>query len=206
VRLLPSCEVSDEKQTSWSFSGSANIGRDDHAGYDAHIDPTGTYRYSLRRPIEGVQRPADGGDFRERTILWIMLNPSTADHRQDDPTIRKIRGFSQRLLGGFHVAMVANLFALRSTDPGGLKKVTDPVGQENDQVIATLATASDVVMCAWGNHGSYKDRDSAVLRILRDVGKEPYVLKLTEPKGKSPQPYHPLYVPYETVPFRWSRP
>ena len=43
------------------------------------------YRYSL-------ERSWNGGEGR---VLFIGLNPSTADHKKDDPTIRRCVGFAK---------------------------------------------------------------------------------------------------------------
>ena len=55
-----------------------------------------------------------------------------------------------------------------------------------------------MVVAAWGNHGSYLDRSTAVL----DVIPEPRALRATT-KG---QPEHPLYLPKDLKPYRMRRP
>ncbi len=45
---------------------------------------------------------------------WVMLNPSTADYKEDDPTIRRIIGFSKRAV--YSALQVENLTLVRSTD------------------------------------------------------------------------------------------
>ena len=70
------------------------------------------YRYVLTREARYGSIPCS-------RLMWLMLNPSTADARADDATIRRCRGFSQALgYGG--AFMVGNLFALRATDPRAL--------------------------------------------------------------------------------------
>ena len=96
-----------------------------------------TYRYTLRR--EWSAGPC---------VAWIMLNPSTADYTNNDQTIRKCIGFSQRW--GFGRLIVLNLFALRSTDPRNLAKVADPVGPQNDHHIAASIVEATKIVCAWG--------------------------------------------------------
>ena len=70
----------------------------------AWISECGRYRYSLTR------RFADGLD-----LVFVMLNPSTADADKDDPTIRRCCGFADRM--GFGGIIVVNLFALRAAAP-----------------------------------------------------------------------------------------
>lgn len=158
--------------------------RDDAAG-SAVISACGYYRYRLERTL-----PAGSG-----TMVWLMLNPSTADAEQDDPTIRKCLGFAQAL--GFARIVVVNLFAWRSTDPAGLADARDPVGPENDDAIRAAVREADVVVCAWGAHGArFVARVQHVRRLLQDAGVHPVCYGLT--KGKRPQPKHPLMLAYTT--------
>lgn len=88
-----------------------------------HLEPAGAviagggrYLYRLWRSWE----KAPGGT--EGTCLWVMLNPSTADHVQDDPTIRRVVGYSKAW--GFTRAEVVNLYAYRTASPADLCAVT----------------------------------------------------------------------------------
>ena len=67
----------------------------------------GDYRYWLRR------RWAHGPE-----VMWCMLNPSTADASQDDPTLKRVMGFSYRW--GFAGCVVVNLYPYRSPHPAAL--------------------------------------------------------------------------------------
>ncbi len=72
-----------------------------------------------------------------RRIMWIGLNPSTADEQQLDPTLRRIRGFSQAW--GFTAFVMTNVFAFRATVPADMKAQADPVGQDNDYWLGSMA-------------------------------------------------------------------
>ena len=137
-----------------------------------------TYRWSLWRSWSST---AD-----QRACTFVMLNPSTADGRRDDPTIRRCVGFASR--EGFTGIHVVNLFALRATDPAKLKMVPDPVGPANDSVILDAVRSSEFIVAAWGQHGPLFGRDEAVLRLLE--GHRIWCLGTTK-KG---QPRHPLPV------------
>ena len=112
------------------------------------------YRYTLRR------------DFLTGTdkVVFVMLNPSTADAQLDDPTTRRAVAFAQRFDCRKYLAV--NLFALRSTDPKGLKSVNDPVGPENNDYLLAAAEWADEMIVAWGAGGAYKERAKVVIELL----------------------------------------
>jgi len=149
----------------------------------ACFDETGKYRYRLDRRW---------GRNRVKNITFIMLNPSTADAFQEDPTIRRCIGFAKRL--EFPAMTVVNLFGLRATDPKALKHHMDPVGEDNDWYIYEAMLDSDVIVCAWGTHGSLRGRDKEALKYIRDMSYKMFHLGLT----KGGHPKHPLYLPADS--------
>ena len=141
------------------------------------------YRYRLARDL---------GMIGEGACCFVMLNPSTADATQDDPTIRRCIGFA-RTLGCVRLEVV-NLFAYRSTDPDALYGMSkdSAIGPENDRHISEVCSVSRIIVCAWGNHGSLFGRADEVLKIIRaQHGAQPMALKIN---AKSKQPAHPLYL------------
>lgn len=124
-----------------------------------------------------------------------MLNPSTADEQQLDPTLRRVLSFSRAW--GFGAFTVCNLFAFRSPNPRDLAKEIDPVGPDNDQWIETCAKAAHEIVAAWGNMdvGFQTYRDEVVLTTLRRYGD---VKALRVSKAKMPA--HPLYLPQNLSP------
>lgn len=146
---------------------------------DAYISEDGIYRYNLVR---------DWGDDQDLAMLFVMLNPSTADAVVDDPTIRRCIGFAEREGCGY--MEVVNLFAFRATEPADMKVASDPIGPENNAVIRAALTDADIVVCAWGAHGGFLDRDTEVIDIILSSGHTPYALGLT----KDGKPRHPLYL------------
>jgi hypothetical protein len=156
----------------------------------------GPYRYWL------VRKWAEGGQL----VNFIMLNPSTADAMNDDPTIRRCTSFAKQL--NFSGLVVTNLFALRATSPAELKTDILPIGPENDAYLRMGIEVCSTTIAAWGAHGTYMERDTEVRNILRSTrswgaeaaGSLVMHLGLT----KSGQPKHPLYLPKSTVPQFWS--
>lgn len=140
----------------------------------------GSYRYSLRRKYAGCCHP--------ETMLFIMLNPSTADDTNDDPTIRRCVGFALRR--DYAVIEVVNLFALRATNPDELRKHPSPVGPLNDEHIDDAARRAAIVVCAWGNEGALFGRGITVRKRLHALGIPLFCFGTT----KTGQPKHPLYL------------
>lgn len=141
----------------------------------AVISDDGLYRYFLAR------RWQDKG----ACVAFIGLNPSTADATQDDPTIRRCIGFA-KAWGGSTLLMV-NLFGLRSTSPLALRDAADPIGPANDAWLDRVVSNADVVVAAWGNHGSLLGRSD---EVRRRFGGRLQALAMT----KAGMPKHPLYI------------
>lgn len=152
----------------------------------ADIDPTWTFRYDLRR---------QWGEGPFRVVNFVMLNPSTADANDDDPTIRRCINFAKSW--DFNGLVVTNLFAYRATDPRELATPDDSIGPENDRYIRRWARDSELVVCAWGVNSRVKYRAPEVLYDIRKCGKVPMVLKHT----KDGSPTHPLYLPSYLTPI-----
>lgn len=159
----------------------AEYGADMYRPNFALFNEARTHRYLL------VRRWGDGA-----VMTWIMLNPSTADAFNDDPTIRRCVRFARR--EGFGGIRVLNLFALRSPDPQVLRSHPDPVGASNDRFISEWAAAPAVA--AWGAHGSLHDRNRDVMRLLAVFEVPLLCLGVT----KVGHPKHPLARGRERIP------
>lgn len=153
----------------------------DYLAASAVID--GDYRYRLIR-----EWSVPGTVGRSDPCVFIMLNPSTADGRQDDPTIRKCVGFAGRW--GFTRLIVVNLFAYRATNPKDLRRAADPIGPRNAEHVKSVCAEIDYAICAWGTNGSYLAQDAAMLRLLHQIG--------VIPMGIGTKSSHPLYLPYDS--------
>lgn len=147
----------------------------------ATYSPCKRYRYTLSRTWGRAE--SDGG----RHLPFLMLNPSTATEFVLDPTLRRCKFFAER--EGYDGMVVLNLFAFRATDPRVMKAQDDPVGPDNDDAIVEAAARSDVIVAAWGAHGTYRGRDAHVLALLEDAN----LVRLGDPT-KDGHPRHPLYL------------
>ena len=141
-----------------------------------------TYRYALWR----TWSEGDGH------VMFIGLNPSTADETQDDPTIRRCMDFAKRWgFGGVHML---NIFAYRATDPRELKKVSDPIGPYNDEFLKMYLDPPRLNIACWGNHGAFMNRSKAVIELL-DLDNLSCLGTTI-----SGQPKHPLYLKKDIEP------
>lgn len=152
----------------------------------AEFSPCGRYRYWLSR---------EWGEEFSPYVLWIGMNPSTAEADVDDPTIRREINFSRAW--GFTSFVKVNVLDYRATDPKALLTV-QPRSDVNLPCITTFAARAGRIVLAWGALPKplrrYADDVIAVLR-----GYPLYCMK----KTKSGAPHHSLYLPYTSVCSPW---
>jgi hypothetical protein len=148
----------------------------------AHISDCGTYRYRLWREW----------DRSKPTLAFLMLNPSTADHLSDDPTIT--RCMSRAIAGRYGRLEVANLYPLRATDPAELLTHPDPLGPIGtaDGAVLDAIDRASMVICAWGAHPAAAPRAADLMHIIRITGMRNKLYHLGLNKDGSPK--HPLYI------------
>lgn len=170
------------------------ISTDGHLSW-ATLSDDGVYRYVLGR------RWGDGQGAGR--VVWVLLNPSTADATRDDATVRKCVGFSK--LWGYDELVIVNLFAFRSRHPAVLDKQADPVGPDNPGHLGRELEAADRVVCGWGGAKIAAPVGLALLDHLREL-----------PDDERPQlgcigltlaghPKHPLFPPYDSRYGPWPR-
>ena len=156
----------------------------------AIVSDDGRFRYELSRYWGG-----SGSGL----LVWIMLNPSTADHEVDDPTIRRVVRFSKDW--GYSGCVVVNLYALRAASPKELARiglVEAAGGDENHRHVVDASRARDVVV-AWGGHQAARERPYLrdLLAAVRANARSVRCLGVTKVHE---QPRHPLYVAAVTQP------
>lgn len=147
---------------------------------------------------------------RGRILLWLMLNPSTANETDLDPTLRRCEGFARTL--GFGSIVVVNLFAVVSADPkvllthpdavgdGRLRVTTEHRSVTNTGVIRDEVRNANMLICGWGAFPEARDRARFVASMLRDNRVQMYCLGTT----KDGHPRHPLYLRADTKPIPYE--
>lgn len=144
------------------------------------------WRYTLWReftPAHPIIYPPK--DF----VAFIGLNPSTADEKQDDPTIRRCIVFAKDW--GFSAMCMTNIFAWRDTLPANMKKSAEPIGERNDELLLKVLQKAKLVVAAWGTHGSHLNRSAKVRIMLKNIAVELKCFGV----GVDGEPFHPLYQP-----------
>ena len=125
-------------------------------------------------------------------FVWVMLNPSTADELYDDPTVRKVKRFTELNEGaGF---TIVNLCPVRTAYPKELRgREKEGWGDNGNEIYKALTGSAARVIVAWGNNG----KAHAVHRfaVLHDRSKRDVECLGVNKNGT---PRHPLMLPYKT--------
>lgn len=153
----------------------------------AVISDCGLYRYILSR-----------GDMDQPYILFVMLNPSTADATMDDATVRSCTRIAK--YNGYDNFAVVNLYAFRATHPHIMLTAEDPIGPKTDWWIDLASQRASKVIVAWGNHAKWKRANEVVEILRRD---NPVLYSLGTNANGSPK--HPLYQASGTPLVPWPR-
>lgn len=148
---------------------------------DAVFSPDRVHRYGLWR-IWDDDLPK---------VLFIGLNPSTADEFKNDPTIRRCIGYAKDW--GYGGYIMGNIFGFRATDPKVMKAAKDPIGPKNNEWLLKLHNEADLTIGAWGNHGEFMNRGKDIVNLIPNLK----CLKIT---GKG-YPSHPLYLKKSLIPI-----
>ena len=147
-------------------------------------------------------------------VCFCLLNPSTADEVDNDPTIerqqRRVMQWNTASMfvdsvKRFGAIEIVNAFAYRSTNPGALYKIDDPVGDGNGDAITEAGRAAiqsgGLFVCGWGSHVDKVDpyAQNCLLDMLENESIPLSALKL----NADGSPQHPLYLSYSLRPRRW---
>lgn len=172
----------------------ANFSRDLAYRYSLTIDWFWSDLFAMPDRQEAERRAALGC----RTLMVVAMNPSTADAFQDDPTVRRMRGFARSW--GFHKLVVGNVMAYRSTDPKGLPKDLDEaMGAFNLEWLQAEAADADQILMAYGAlKGMHAIAAEMAEARLLSCGHNLYRL------SSKPYPRHPLYAPGADTAELWK--
>ncbi len=155
------------------------------------------FRFVLERDLEDPQ------PIISKTIMFCMLNPSTADAVADDPTITRCMDFAKRF--GANKLIVVHLYPFRATDPKDLlaafsKGVDVAQWERNSAHVFEAATmASMGCVCAWGTNAP-AGTGWRMWYVLKSASAEIWCLGT----NKDGSPKHPLYLKRETSLQRWK--
>lgn len=125
--------------------------------------------------------------------LYIMLNPSTADMKQCDPTLDKCIKIASN--NGFGSLAVVNLFSLRTHDPNVLLESKLKTLPENFENVKLAIDDADTIIAAWGEKGTWFNATYPVLKYLEDNSRDIYYLEMS----KYGIPKHPLFLKNDTI-------
>jgi hypothetical protein len=120
-------------------------------------------------------------------IMFIMLNPSSADAKRDDPTIRRCINFTKKW--GYGGIYVGNLYPLISPKPKLLLRSSSVYHLDNKSNLNEMAKKCTRIVCAWGN-----------FLVIKKLGfPDDFFLELKDKLyyisiSKNKTPKHPLYL------------
>lgn len=165
----------------------------------ARFSDCGRYRYWLMRDwgwrARGVINDGSGG-----YVLWVGMNPSTAEGDVDDPTIRKEMHFTRAM--GLDSYVKANVMDYRATNPKALlASGVMPCSDRNAATIEGLALGAVRIVVAWGALPKLLQRYAD--RIVTILPRDRLECMGTTKDGA---PRHPLYLPNTATPQPWVGP
>lgn len=167
------------------------------------------YRYWLSRiwGLSGQRQPPFGSlkvlETRlkgKRVIVWIAMNPSTADATKfDDPTVRREIGFSRKW--GYDALVKLNMCDWRATKPKDLPKAINQArSARNLPTILSVCGLADKVVLACGNLPKpLRPVFDETVSALKTAGITIYYFKKTQ----SGFPAHPLFLPSSSTLAQW---
>lgn len=190
--------------SSVTFSGSTPNSKDRH-------DPGGKVRIRLRETIRGGATFSDCGQYRPLLwrdwadapklghVLWIGMNPSTADGDVDDPTVRRECDFTAAW--GYGAYRKCNVMDFRATQPKALLQPSvSPRSEINLSTIVEQAKSAQLVILAFGSlHKKLSHYGMDVVSALETENIPAMCLGITA----NGSPKHPLYLrkDAERIPF-----
>jgi hypothetical protein len=161
---------------------------------DAVFSDDGRYRPLMRRWL--------GDAFPDRHLLFIGMNPSTADATVNDPTCGREWTFAQR--EGFDAMVKANVGDYRATDP---KMLLEPgvvaSSPDNLPTIRQAARgAAKIILCHGKLNKALAPAGETLVAALVEDGHDLWCFGA----NADGSPKHPLYLRADTALVRWTPP
>lgn len=157
----------------------------------AVISTCGKYRYRLEREVQ----------LSGLVYAYFGVNGSTADAEENDQTVRKWIGFTQRNNGRRFI--VGNAFGYRAKDVRELARVDDPVGPDNAAHLRQIIADADILVPCFGNQTKVprqlRKQFDLLCYLIFVSGKPVKVFGLS----KSGHPLHPLTLGYDRPLIDW---
>ena len=122
-------------------------------------------------------------------VMFIGLNPSTANESKNDPTITRVVKFASDW--GFGGVYMLNLFTYVTAYPKELVQCQDPL-LNADKYLIEYAAKADKIIFAWGNFQEAQERGKQAMQMFTG-----YALHI----NKNGSPKHPLYVKQDVKPI-----
>lgn len=132
-------------------------------------------------------------------VMFIGLNPSTANEHKPDATIRRVMRFAYDWgYGGFYMM---NLFSFITAYPSQLKTLEDP---ENDRWLEEINLKCEMMVFAWGAFAEPKRQ--VIIRARTEFMKARFPGAYCIDKTVNGSPSHPLFLPRISKPFPYAPP
>lgn len=128
-------------------------------------------------------------------VLWILLNPSNANDTIDDPTIKKIVTFTDRM--GFTSLSVVNLYSYISSSPAVLwnEQTREERKDLNFAYIKAAADKATRIMFTWGDYQVAHTMGAKITAMLLANGNRIFYCLGKNVNGS---PKHPVRLSYST--------
>lgn len=120
-------------------------------------------------------------------VLFVGLNPSTADECASDPTLRRCLNFAETW--GYGGLYLCNIFSYRATDAKLLSKV-EAIHSANIPAILMAQKLVVLTVSAWGDGIELVKNGQSIAQHIKEIISPSMCFGLTL-KGN---PKHPLYL------------
>jgi hypothetical protein len=165
------------------------------------MNRSATFSTDRKRRFDLIRDWRDEIGASQTTVLFGMLNPSKADEKDDDPTVRKTVGFGRRW--GFGRVVLVNLNPIVATDPWSLPH-WDGLDRDNQEAIRRWQGEADMVVAAWGSVPRGLAKTIALSELAHSFREMVLHVPLycigTTLRGA---PLHPSRAAYTSSPYIW---